>query len=223
MSNIRIFLADDHTLVRQGIRTILESQPGFEVVGEAGNGRDTLEKIRELKPDLVVLDIGMPELNGLDTTRLIRKEMPRIRILILTMHTHEEYIFQILKTGATGYLLKDAASSELITAVEAVYKGDAYLSPSISRSLLEDYVRKAEAMNQKESWEPLTEREREVLQLIAEGFTNRNIAEKLGVSVKTVDNHRTNLMVKLGIHDTAGLVRYAIAHGLVSIDEYKKM
>jgi two-component system response regulator NreC len=147
--------------------------------------------------------------------------MPGIRILILTMHTHEEYIFQILKTGATGYLLKDAASSELITAVEAVNKGDAYLSPSISRSLLVDYVRKAEAMNQKGRWEPLTEREREVLQLIAEGFTNRSIAEKLHVSVKTVDNHRTNLMVKLGIHDTAGLVKYAIARGLVSIDEYR--
>ncbi|HIC88097.1 MAG TPA: response regulator transcription factor, partial [Anaerolineae bacterium] len=212
---IRLLLAEDHRLMRQGLRALLEDEENIKIVGEAGDGPTAVAEAERLQPDIVLMDITMPHLNGLDATIRIRQRCPNTRVIILSMHENEEFIFQALRVGASGYLLKKSASSELHMAVEAVSRGEWYLTPAVSRSVIEEYIRRAEEGTPRSPYERLTSREREVLQLVAEGYTNREIAERLHISIKTVDKHRTSLMSKLDIHDSAGLVRYAVSKGLV--------
>ena len=216
----KVLLADDHTLVRAGIRSLLKNIPGFEVVAEAENGRDALKLVEQQKPDLVLLDIAMSELNGLEVAARLSKEHPEIRIIILSMHSSEEYVLQALRSGASGYLLKDAAPTELELALRAVIRGETYLSPSISKHVVDDYLRRVSNKKSDLVAEPghteLTSRQREILQLIAEGNSTKEIAQKLILSVKTIESHRIQLMERLGIHDIAGLVRYAIRMGIIS-------
>jgi two-component system, NarL family, response regulator NreC len=213
---VKILLVDDHTIVRQGLRALLESQEGFQVVGEADNGRDAVKKAQELQPDVVIMDIAMPILNGLEATRQIKKIMPDVKIVALTMYNDEEYVFQILKSGASGYLIKETAANELITAINSVKGGNPFFSPLISRKIMESYLR--EDSEKKAEGDKLTNREKEVLQLIAEGYTNNEIGKLMGISVKTVETHRAHIMSKLDIHDVAGLIKYAIKKGLVVLD-----
>lgn len=216
MSKIRVLLADDHTIVRQGLRALLDSQEDIEVVGEAEDGRQAFEKTKELVPDVVVIDITMPNLNGIEATRQIKKLNPEIKVLVLTVHDNEEYIHQILQAGASGYLLKESAVTDLVSAINAVKKGGIFLSPAISKVVVKDYIRHAEeGTGDFDSLNILTNREREVLQLIAEGHTNREVAHLLKLSVKTVDVHRSHIMEKLNIHDVTGLVKYSIRKGLI--------
>jgi len=212
---MRVLLADNHTLVRAGIRSLLESISGVEVVAEASDGQEALTLIKERNPDIVFMDIAMERMNGLEATRRAGKTFPRVRVIILSIHSNEEYVSQALRAGASGYMLKDAAPSELELAINAVANGATYLSPTISRQVVDDYLRR---VNQKEATplEMLTPRQREVLQLVAEGSSTKEIAQKLDLGVKTVETHRAQLMERLDIHDIAGLVRYAIRHGLVS-------
>lgn len=216
MNRIRVLLADDHTILRDGIRALLEDQEDIEVVGEAEDGQAAVRMTSQLKPDVVVMDIAMPILNGLEATRQIQRDQPRIRVLILTMHENEEYIRQVLAAGALGYVLKDAAARDLIGAIRTVYQGEAVLSPAITRLVIEDYLRWGDIRPQDTS-NGLTPREREVLQLIAEGYTNKSIAEILSISVKTVQTHRTNLMAKLDLHDRGELIKYAIQKKIIDI------
>jgi len=218
VSKITVLLAEDHTIVRKGLRSLLESRADIKVVGEAENGREAIDRVEELRPDVVVMDIGMPGLNGLEATRRIKKRFGDVQVLILTVHTGEEYILQILRAGASGYLVKQAAPAELISAIQAVHRGEAFLSPSISKKVLEDYVQRAGATAQRDSFERLTDREREVLQLIAEAYSTREIAEQLHISIKTAETHRAHLMEKLSLHSTAELTRYAIRKGVVTLD-----
>lgn len=217
MSTIRILLADDHHLVRAGIRSLLEGLPDIEVVAETGDGREAIELVRTCGPALVLMDIAMGGMNGLEATARLLKEFPQLRIIILSMHANEEYVRQALHAGAAGYLLKDAATTELEVAVRAVARGETYLSPAISRHVIEEYLggRGEPAAG---PLAQLTARQREVLQLIAEGKTTKQIAGLLDVSVKTAETHRAQLMERLGIRDVPGLVRFAIRHGLVHID-----
>jgi DNA-binding NarL/FixJ family response regulator len=217
MKSVRILLADDHTLVRAGIRSLLEELPDVRVVAEAGDGREALALIQAYQPDIALLDIAMPGLNGLDVASRVANDFPFVRVIILSMHATEEYVLRALRAGAAGYLLKDAATPELGLALAAVVRGETYLSPSVSRHVTE-YIRRV-GETQISSLERLTPRQRDVLQLIAEGHTTRGIAQTLGISVKTVETHRAQLMERLDIHDIAGLVRYAVRMGLVFIDE----
>lgn len=215
---IRVLLADDHTILRQGIRMLLEAQEDMEVVGEAVNGRVAVEQSRALNPEVVLMDISMPELNGLEATRQIKREFPGTQVVILTMHESEEYLIKILQAGATGYVLKQAADRDLIEAVRIASRGDTYLYPRIATRLVSDYLRRIESTSSEEfdaAYESLTAREREILKLIAEGHTNKEIAEILVLSVKTVENHRYSLMNKLNAHDRGELVKYAIRIGLI--------
>ena len=217
MNPIRILLADDHHLVRAGIRALLNGLPGIEVVAETGDGREAIELVRTHQPNLVLMDITMDGMNGLDATALLLKEFPLLRVIILSMHANEEYVRQALQAGAAAYLLKDAATAELELAVRAVAQGQTYLSPAISRLVVDEYL---SGQNEAASG-PLTQltpRQREVLQLIAEGKTTKQTAALLEVSVKTVETHRAQLMERLDIHDVPGLVRYAVRHGMVHID-----
>jgi DNA-binding NarL/FixJ family response regulator len=206
---IKILVADDHTIVRQGLKLILSSQPDLTVVGEAANGREVVELAQKLKPDIVLLDVAMPELNGIEATKQMMQTNPRLRVLVLSMHKEAVYVREILKAGARGYLLKDVIDTELLNAVRAVARGDGYISPAVSGALLSDY-----RQNVTDPADLLTNREREVLQLIAEGKTNKEIANKLNLSVYTVDSHRGKIMEKLNLHNTGELVRFAIKHGL---------
>jgi DNA-binding NarL/FixJ family response regulator len=210
-------LADDHTLVRAGLRKLLESIPGMEVVGEAGDGLQLLEMAEKLQPQVVLMDIAMPGLNGLEATGRLVKTWPSIRVLILSMHQNAEYVRQALRQGAVAYLLKDAAPLELEWALAAVLRGETYLSPAVSKGVVSDYVHRLRSEEQPA--DALTPRQREVLQLIAEGQSTKEIARRLDLSVKTVETHRTQLMKQLDIHEVAGLVRYAIREGLVSATE----
>ncbi|MFC1975934.1 response regulator [Chloroflexota bacterium] len=219
MTKIKVLLAEDHTIVRKGIRSLLDDETGIEVVGEAEDGREALEKVEQLFPDVVLMDNSMPVLNGLEATRQIKKRFPAVKILILTMHTNEEYIFQFLQAGASGYLVKQAAPTELVSAIQTVYQGDSFLSPAVSKTVIEGYIRQTEATDQPDRYEKLTEREREVLQLIAEGFSSKEIAEQLHISVKTTGVHRTNLMDKLNLHSLPELTKYAIRKGIISLDQ----
>lgn len=219
MDKIRVLLAEDHTIVRKGLRSLLDAEPDTEVVGEAEDGRKAIQLVEKLCPDVVLMDISMPGLNGLEATRQITKRFPEVKVLILTVHSDEEYIRQVLSAGASGYLVKQAAPSELASAIRAAYQGDFFPSPSISRELIEDYTRQAEAMSENDSLLALTDREREVLQLIAEGHSNRQIAEILHISVKTVETHRAHLTDKLGIRSAAELTKYALRKGVISLDE----
>jgi two-component system response regulator NreC len=208
-STIRILLADDHTILRQGLKLILSSQPDLQVVGEAANGNEVVQLAQELRPDIVLLDVAMPELNGIDATRRMMETNPKLRILVLSMHKEAVYVREILRAGARGYLLKDVIDSELLSAVRSVARGDGYVSPAVSSALLSDY-----RQNIHDPIDLLTKREREVLQLIAEGKTNKEVAAKLNLSVYTVDSHRGKIMEKLNLHSTGELVRFAIKHGL---------
>lgn len=213
---IRVLLADNHTLVRAGLRALLQNIEGIQVVAEAGDGREALHLIAVHQPDLVLMDIAMPEMNGLEATAHVVKEFPQVRVIILSMHANEEYVLQALRSGAMGYVLKDAGISELELAVRAIVRGETYLSPAVSKHVVADYVRRVSS--EPSSLEQLTSRQREILQLIAEGRTTKEIADLLYVSVKTVETHRLQLMKRLNIHDVAGLVRYAIRMGLVLPD-----
>lgn len=217
MSNIRVLLADDHTLVRAGIRALLESIPGVEVVAETGDGREALDLIAKCGPDVVLLDIGMPGLNGLEVAKRGAKESPRTHFVMLSMHADASYVRQALRAGASGYMLKGAAVAELPLAIQAVMRGETYLTPKISQEVVQGFLRDGPEP-ENGPLEGLTERQREILQLIAEGKSTKEIAYVLEVSVKTVETHRTRLMERLGIHDVPGLVRFAIRAGIVSND-----
>ncbi|MEM8530860.1 MAG: response regulator transcription factor [Chloroflexota bacterium] len=217
MSTLRIMLVEDHALVRAGIRSLLEKLPDLEVVAEAGDGRTALSLIAEHQPDVVLMDIKMAGLNGLEATARIVRDLPGVRVVILSMYANEEYVIQALRVGASGYLLKDAGTAELEVAVRAAARGETYLSPVISRRMIQDYLHVVGGEGG--ALEQLTPRQREVLQLVAEGHTVKEIAQILQISVKTVETHRAQLMERLDIHDVAGLVRYAIRVGLVAPDE----
>jgi DNA-binding NarL/FixJ family response regulator len=205
-----VLLADDHAIVRQGLKLILAAQPDFEVVGEASNGRDAAELAEKLRPDLVLMDVQMPDLNGIEATRRMVAANSRLKVLVLSMHKEALYVREVLKAGARGYILKDAIDTELLSAMRSVARGDGYISPAVSGALLTDY--REQSSNPLDS---LSTREREVLQLIAEGKTNKEVATKLNLSVYTVDSHRGKIMEKLNLHSAGELVRFAIKNGLV--------
>lgn len=211
---IRVLLADDHALVRAGIRSLLEQMPGMEVVGEASNGRETLALVRSELPNLVLIDIAMPELNGLDTLAKIVKNFPGVKVVVLSAHRNEEYVIRALRSGASGYMLKDAATAELQLAIGFVTQNKTYLSPSLSQTVIDSYLDRVGS--ELSPLEQPTARQREILQLIAEGKNTKEIGSTLAISVKTVEAHRLQLMSRLDIHDVPGLVRYAIRQGLVS-------
>lgn len=213
MTRIRVLLADDHTLVRAGIRGLLQGLQGVEVVGEAGDGQEAIRLAEALRPDVVLLDIGMPGLNGLEVAGRLAAFDASIRILILSMHTFEEYVLRALRAGCAGYLLKTSAVAELEVAVRAVARGETYLSPAVSKRVVDDYVRRTGGAL--DPIEALTPRQREVLQLAAEGHSSKEIADRLGVSHRTVEAHRAQLMERIGAHDLAGLVRFAVRVGLI--------
>lgn len=217
MGNIKVLVADDHTILRQGIKALLDNQAGIEVIGEAKDGREALALIERLLPDVVLMDIGMPGLNGLEATRRIKKKFPGIKVLVLTMYTNEEYVFQILNAGANGYLVKETAFQDLISAIKAVYRDEAFMSPSISKKVINRYTQGVRKTNDTDC-DILTTREREILQLIAEGSSSKKIAEALFISPKTVETHRTHIMDKLNIHNRTDLIKYAIRTGIVDID-----
>jgi DNA-binding NarL/FixJ family response regulator len=214
--SIHVLLVDNHTLVRAGLRALLQNIQGIQVIAEAGDGREALRLIANHQPDLVLLDIAMPEMNGLEAAAHIVKEFPLVRVIILSMYANEEYVLQALRIGAMGYLLKDADINELELALRSIYRGETYLSPAVSKHVVTNYLRRVG--NESSSLEQLTSRQREILQLIAEGKTTKEIAQILYISVKTVETHRMQLMKRLEIYDVAGLVRYAIRMGLLISD-----
>jgi len=215
MGQLRILLADDHTVVRQGLRKVLEERPDWIVVAEAGNGRDAVKQAEELKPDVAILDVAMPLLNGIEATRQIAKRSPATRVLVLTMHSDEAYVNQILKAGATGYLLKDSADVDLIEAVGAASQGKSFFSPAVARLMADDYVRQLADKGITDRYESLSEREREIFQLIAEGKANKEIAHILSISPSTVETHRARIMEKLDLHSAAEIVLYAVRRGVI--------
>lgn len=212
---VRVLLVEDHAVVRSGLKLMLEAQPHIQVVGEASDGREAIRLARSQQPDVVVMDVAMPGISGIEATREVRRQAPRTQVLILTAHDNEEYFFQTLKAGAIGYVLKKAAATELIAAIEAASRGEPYLYPSVARLLVSDYLQRA---GDRDTFEPLTDREREVLRLVAEGKTNRQIADALFVSIKTIQTHRDHIMKKLHMHDRTELVKYAIRKGLIEAD-----
>jgi len=216
--NISVFLADDHTVVRDGLRFLLEAQPDIHVIGDAANGRDAMERAPKLCPDVVVMDIAMPELNGIESTRRLLQICPSIRVIILSMHSTSEHIFRALQAGAHGYLLKESAGVEVVDAVRAVFAGRRYLSATISDTLIDDYVRQRQAAEQKSPLARLSPREWEILQLVVEGESSADIANTLSLSAKTVETYRSRLMAKLGIGDLPTLVKFAIQHGLTPLE-----
>lgn len=218
MIPIKVLLAEDHTIVRKGLLFLLAEQLDIEIVGEAANGQEAVAKALALQPDVVVMDITMPLLNGLEATRHIKRALPDTKVVILTVHTTEEYIFQILQAGASGYVVKQAAPDELLMAIKAACRGDTFLSPSISQTVIQEYIQHVTAIRKEDDLSLLTDRERQVLQLLAEGHTNREVAQLLVISVKTVETHRANLMHKLDLHNIADLTRYAIRRGVIGIE-----
>ncbi|MHB0914786.1 MAG: response regulator [Thermoleophilia bacterium] len=219
MSAIRVLLADDHAILRSGLSKLLGEQKDIEVVGEASDGREAIQKAQELTPDIVLMDIGMPVMNGMEATKQIKKRNRDIKVLVLTMHDNEEYLFQVLQAGASGYVLKKAADDDLVNAIHIVYRGDCFLYPSAAKMVVEDYLEKVKQGHEPAtSFDNLTDREREILTMVAEGYTNREIAEALFISVKTVETHKSNIMEKLNLHKRAELVRYAIRKGMLQLD-----
>ena len=214
MPTIKVVLADDHAVVRAGICTMLASLGGIEIVGQASNGRDALALVAQHLPNLLMCDISMPEMNGLETTRRVLKEFPNVRVIMLSMHTSEEYVWQALKAGATGYLIKDTDPAELDLAIKSVLAGKTFLTPNVSKQVVNTYMQRLE--NDATATDVLTPRQREILQLIAEGKALKEIARLLNLSVKTIETHRTMLMDRLNIRDTAGLVKYAMRMGMIS-------
>ncbi len=216
--SISIFLADDHAVVRDGLRALLEAQPDMQVIGDAADGRDTVRQVARLCPDVVILDIAMPELNGIEAAREIAQVSPATQVIILSMHSTAEHIFQALQAGVRGYLLKESAGIEVVNAVRAVHAGQRYLSQKISDTMIGDYMRQRQAAQAKSPLARLSLRERQVLQFVAEGKSSAEIADILSLSLKTVETYRSRLMHKLGISDLPGLVRFAIQHGLTSLE-----
>jgi len=217
MKRIRVLIAEDHTIVRQGLSALLRGEADIEVVGEASDGAEATEMAKRLVPDVVLMDVAMKNLNGLDATRNIKKLFPLMKVLVLTMYDNEEMIFQILKAGASGYLVKDSAMTDLVSAIRAIHQGDSYLSPSISKKVIEEYIRRAELGETGSTDDLLSSREREILQLMAEGNSIPQIADHLCISKKTVEAHKTHIMEKLKIHDKVGLIKYAIRMGLTKL------
>ena len=217
MQKIRVLVVDDHTIVRDGICALLALAGDIEVVGEAGNGMEALEKVRQLVPDVVLMDIAMPVMDGLEATRRINKEFPRTKVLVLTQYDEKDYIFSIIEVGAKGFVTKMAASSELASGIRSVHHGDSFLSPPVAKLLVDDLQQEASMRESHDPYEHLTNREREVLKLVAEGHTTQEIADILVVSQKTVEGHKTNLMAKLDIHNRIDLVKYALRKGIISV------
>ena len=216
MASLRIVLADDHTIVRHGLRLVLERQPDFAVVGEASNGREAIDVADRENPDVVVMDIGMPLLNGIEATKRITEQQPKTMVLILSVHSDEGYILKALRSGARGYLLKDSAEADLIQAIRAVCAGKAFFSPRVSRVLADDYLRQIHQQGVEDPYDLLTPRERELLQLIVELKSTKDIAAFLGISPRTIDTHRGNLMQKLNVHSIPELILYAVRKGVIS-------
>jgi two-component system response regulator NreC len=217
MQKIRILVVDDHTIVRDGICALLGLAGDMEVVGEAANGREALEMVKKLMPDVVLMDIAMPVMGGLEATRRIRKEFPKVKVLALTQYDDKAYVFPVIEAGACGFISKTAASSELASGIRSVHRGDSFLSPSVARFLVEDYQQVAGMKGGQDPYEQLTDREREVLKLAAEGYTTQEIADMLVLSPKTVEGHKTNLMAKLDIHNRTELVKYALRKGIITV------
>ena len=216
MTPIRILLADDHTVVRKGLRMLLESQPGFLVIGDAGDGRETVALVEKHQPDVVVMDVAMPILNGIEAARQITGKFPQVSIVFLSMHSDEGYVLRALKAGARAYLLKDSAEHDLINAIRAVVDRKAFFSPAISKFLVEDYMRQMNEREVEDSYDLLTTREREILQLLAEGKNNKDVATLLNLSAYTVETHRSNIFQKLNLHNSAELILYAVRKGVIS-------
>ena len=216
MKAIRILLADDHTVVRKGLRLLLETQPGFTVIADAADGREAVAMAEKLAPDVVVMDVAMPTLNGIEAARQITARQPQTAVVFLSMHSDEGYVLKALKAGARAYLLKDSAEYDLINAVKAVSEGKAFFSPAISKMLVEDYMRQMRERAVEDSYELLTTREREVLQLLAEGKNNKEVANVLNLSLYTVETHRSNIFQKLNLHSGAELILYAVRKGVIS-------
>jgi two-component system, NarL family, response regulator NreC len=216
MRKLRILLADDHIVMRTGLRALLERQPNLEVVGESENGRETVALAASLKPDVVVMDVGMPVLSGIEATQTIVTQNPTVAVVILSMHADESYVMRALKAGARGYLLKDSAAADLIGAIQAISQGKSFFSPKVSRILAEDYVRVLKQKGAVDTYDLLTSREREILQLLAEGKTNKEVATALNISPYTVETHRGHILQKLNLHNSAELVLYAVRKGIIS-------
>jgi two-component system, NarL family, response regulator NreC len=218
-AKIRLLLADDHVVVRSGLRMLLQAREDIEIVGEAENGREAVEKVRALQPDVVLMDVQMPDMNGIEATRRIKQVAPNTAVLALTMHEDDHYFFEMLHAGASGYVPKRAAPDELVKALHTVHQGNVFLYPSLATRLVQDYLQRAESGDQPLVHDDLTPRELEVLTLIAEGMTNAEIADRLVISVKTVDRHRENIMRKLNLHNRIDLVKYALRMGLIDLEE----
>jgi two-component system, NarL family, nitrate/nitrite response regulator NarL len=212
---IKVLLVDDHPVVRKGLCSCLSNRENIKVVGEASEGREAIQKVKELSPDIVLMDLNMPGMDGLTVTETVRKESPQTKVLVLSMHSNREYVLRIVKAGARGYVLKDAPTDELIKAIETVNEGEAFFSPSVARIALNQYLSESD---QNDPLSRLSDREREVLVHIAEGLSNKEIATMLGIGVRTIETHRERVMRKLDIHSVAGLTKFAIAHGLISLD-----
>ncbi len=215
---MRLLLVDDHAIVRAGLRMLLEAHPDMEIIGECENGQDAIRRALELKPDVILMDVGLPDIPGYDATRAIKKELPGVIILALTMHESDEYFFEMLNAGASGYVPKKAAPTELVNAIRVVHDGGVYLYPSLAKTLVKDYLTRAEQDDDSSAFDGLTERERQVLTLIADGLSNQQVADKLVISVKTVERHRANILAKLGLHSRTELVKYAIRKGLIQVE-----
>ncbi len=214
---IRVLIAEDHAIVREGVRLILEAQPDMEVVGEATSGRQTVTMACDLRPDVVCMDISMPDIDGIEATRRIHNCCPEVAVLALTVHESDEYFFQMLQAGASGYVLKGAASADLVAAVRAVARGEVFLYPRVAKKLVDDYLSRTQDRETTDRYHGLTPREREVLTLIGEGLTNKEIAERLVISLSTVQTHYSNIIEKLGLNNRAELIKYAIRHGLIDM------
>jgi len=215
---MRLLLVDDHAIVRAGLRMLLESQSDMEIVGECENGRDAIQRALELKPDVILMDIALPDIPGYQAAHTIKQQLPNVTILALTMHESDEYFFEMLNAGASGYVPKKAAPTELVNAIRVVHGGGVYLYPSLAKTLVKDYLTRAESGDDQAAFDGLTEREREVLTLIADGLSNQEVADKLVISVKTVERHRANILAKLGLHSRTELVKYAIRKGLIQVE-----
>ncbi len=212
-----VIIAEDHTILRAGLKALLSTNPTFEVIGEADNGRDAIRRVVELKPDLVIMDLSMPGMNGMDALKEIKNRMPEVKALVLTVHSEEEYVLSSLQAGANGYVLKDATQNELLVAAERVLAGKTYLSPDVTEKVVSSYLN-TNGSNQEPvtRWDTVTQRERQILKLIAEGHTNKSMSEYLCISVKTVEKHRANLMKKLDLHSVSALTTYALEKGIIS-------
>ncbi len=216
MSKIRVLIADDHVIVRDGVRMILEAQSDMEVVGEASDGREALERARQLSPSLVLMDIAMPGMNGLEATAAIKKDLPDVQVLALTMHEDYQYFFEMLRAGASGYVLKGASSADLLAAIRAVHEGGVYLHPAVAKNLVTDFIKRMEPGEEKARYDGLSDRERQVLKLVAEGKTSQQIADELFLSANTVQTHRAHIMEKLHLQNRTELIRYALRKGLIA-------